>query len=384
MIQERRWEPCVYHRGSHAEQFLQQYLNQADRQVLLIAGAGFDPRSTRIAELIPAVAHPNTLAILLREERPNPDVELVKLAEGHRDELAKAFPQSQVHAVHVFASDNAAVGGRNSARLMQSLPLDAVTDIIVDISALSIGIAFPIIKHFSDLLTQDPQARQNLHVISCDSPGIDRTITSHPSDAVAPIHGFRAGWGLDEKSRAAILWMPQLSRGKRAVLGKIFQTLRNTQKDTVICPILPFPAANPRRSDELIEEFAEELQSTDPQIGWSVDVRDLVYADEKSPLDLYRTILRIDDARHRVFASVGGSQIILSPVGSKALSLGALMAALDRPFTILHVESIGYTRKREEFPPLSSADELVHIWLHGEAYESRNAKEKGMDNGRQK
>ncbi|HQU44562.1 MAG TPA: hypothetical protein PK867_17210 [Pirellulales bacterium] len=383
MIKKRIWDPCVYHRGVHAEQFLKQYLAQPDRQVLLIAGAGFDPRSTRIAGAFPAAARTKTLAILLREERPNPDATLVELAVGHRDELVKAFPQSHEHPVHVFASDNAVVGGRNSARLMQSLSLDRITDIIVDISALSIGVAFPIIKHFFDVLTQDSQRQRNLHVLSCDSPAVDRTITSHPSDAVAPIHGFRGGWGLDDKSRAAILWMPQLSRGKRAVLWRIFQTLRNTQKDTVICPILPFPATNPRRSDELIEEFAEELLSTDPQIAWSVDVRDLVYADEKNPLDLYRSILRIDDARHRVFESVGGSQIILSPVGSKALSLGALMAALDRPFTILHVESIGYTLEKEGAPAVSSSDELVHIWLHGEAYEDRNVKEIGTDNEEQ-
>jgi hypothetical protein len=106
-----------------------------------------------------------------------------------------------------------------------------------------------------------------------------------------------------------------------------------------------------------------------------VDVRDLVYADEKSPLDLYRTILRIDDARRRVFESVGGSQIILSPIGSKALSLGALMAALDRDFTILHVEAIGYTLDALRADAVTSTAELVHIWLHGDAYGTQAGKE---------
>ena len=81
MIKKRIWDPCVYHRGDHAEQFLKQYLSQPDRKVLLIAGAGFDPRSTRIADAFPAVARTRTLAIFLREERPNPDAGLVELAE---------------------------------------------------------------------------------------------------------------------------------------------------------------------------------------------------------------------------------------------------------------------------------------------------------------
>lgn len=370
MIRPRKWEPCIYHRGAHADSFMQEYLSQPDRRILLIAGAGFDPRSTRIATVFPEQARQNTRAILIREERPNPAALLVQRAIEHRDQLVAAFHEAQEYMIQVFASDNAAIGGRGGARLMQSLQLDSVTDIFIDISALSIGIAFPIIKHFVEVLPQNPQLVTNLHVISCDSPSIDGTITSAPSDAVAPIHGFRGGWGLDEKSRAAILWMPQLSHGKGAVLSRIFQMLQNVQPDTVVCPILPFPSSKPRRSDELIEEFAEQLQG-----AWSVDVRDLVYADEKSPLDLYRTILRIDDARRRVFESVGGSQIILSPLGSKALSLGALMAALDRDFTILHVESIGYTLDEGQAAVESASEELVHIWLHGDAYGHLDAKE---------
>ncbi len=370
MTRVRRWEPCVYHRGTHADAFMKDYLAQPDRSILLIAGAGFDPRSTRVADTFPEKARKKTRAILIREERPNPDDILIKRAVKNRDALVAAFPQSEEHEIQIFASDNAVVGGRGSARLMRSIPLDGVTDIFVDISALSIGVAFPIIKHFHEVLKQNPQIQANLHVVSCDSPVIDGTITSAPSDAAAPIHGFRGGWGLDEKSKAAILWMPQLSRGKGVILERIFQMLRNVQPDTVVCPILPFPSSRPRRPDELIEEFAEELEG-----AWSVDVRDLVYADEKSPLDLYRTILRIDDARRRVFESVGGSQIILSPLGSKALSLGALMASLERDFTILHVESIGYIVSEGQTESIDTTEELVHIWLDGDAYGKTDAME---------
>lgn len=366
----RLWEPCVYHRGTHADAFLREYLAGKTRRVLLVTGAGFDPRSTRIIELIPPEGRANTQAILLREERRNPEKALLDRAIQNRDALMKAFPGAQEHFIQVFADDNAVIGGRSAARLMGSLSLDGITDIFVDISALSIGIAFPIIKHFMEVLCRPRAPVTNFHVLSCDSPAIDRTIRSRPSDRVAPILGFHGEWGLDTKSQAAILWMPQLSHGKGGVLRRIFQFLINDQPDTVVCPILPFPSSRPRLPDELLEEFANELQ-----VEWSVDVRDLVYADEKSPLDLYRTILRIDDARRRVFASVGGSQIVLSPIGSKALSLGALMAALERNFTILHVESIGYTMEEGHGPPPAGSEELVHIWLHGEAYGIKGAKE---------
>lgn len=367
---QRLWEPCIYHRAEHAEQFLREYLVEAGRSVLLIAGAGFDPRSIRLASLIPEAVRKSAQAILIREDRPNPAQELVQRAERHRDILRAAFPNAQERVVPIFARDNAIIGGREGVRLMNGQSLDGVTDIIIDMSALSIGVAFPIIKHFIERLRTEPQAAVNLHVVAYHHPPIDEAVSSNPSDTVGPIHGFRGGLGLDEKSTAAMLWMPQLGRGKRPVLNRIFQMLRNVQKDAVVCPILPFPSSRPRLPDELIEEFAEELQTS-----WSVDVRDLVYADEKSPLDLYRTILSIDDARRRVFESVGGSQIILSPIGSKALSLGALMAALERNFTILYVEAIGYTLDASRADAVTSTAELVHIWLHGDAYGTHVGKE---------
>jgi hypothetical protein len=370
MTRVRRWDPCVYHRGDHANAFLREYLAQAGRQYLLVVGAGFDPRSVRIASAFPNDVKKDATVILIREDRPNPLQTLVERAKKNGEQLRNQFPKAGEHTIPIFARDNAVIGGRQGAKLMSAQKLDGITDIIVDMSALSIGVAFPIIKHFLTILAVPEHSKTNLHVLASHNSSIDDAITSMPSDAVAPIHGFRGGLGLDDKSRAAMLWMPQLSLSKRLVLNRIFQMLRNVQEDTVVCPILPFPSSRPRLCDELIEEFSQELQE-----AWSVDVRDLIYADEKSPLDLYRTILTIDDARKRVFASVGGSQIVLSPLGSKALSLGALMAALERDFTILYVESIGYTLNEEQADSATGSDELVHIWLHGDAYATQSAKE---------
>jgi hypothetical protein len=114
----------------------------------------------------------------------------------------------------------------------------------------------------------------------------------------------------------------------------------------------------------LIEDYGELFHPSE----WDVDSRDLIYAHEKSPVDLYRTILRIDDARQRVFAGTGGSQLILSPVGSKALALGMLMESLDRGFAVVLIESLVYNPAPLLDMKTIPRGELVHIWLHGEAY----------------
>jgi hypothetical protein len=363
-MRSARWDRCVYHLGKYTEEFFERYLSEPHRQVLLLGGAGFDPRSTAIAERLARHGSGRTHGYFLREERPRPEPTLVARAKENEKALLDLLPGSKVQRLDVFATDSAVVGGRTAIRLIDDLPIEGLTDIFVDFSALSIGVAFPIVRY---LLGRVEQSGQNLHLVITDEPVTDAAISSIEAEMADAVHGFKGGWGLADNSRAAVLWMPQLAKGGRAALERIRQRIQ----PHAFCPILPFPAANPRLPDELIEHYGDEFENS-----WHVDARDVVYASERGPLDLYRTILRMDDSRKRVFAEIGGSQIVLSPLGSKALAVGALMAALERDFTIMYVEALGYS---VNFAKLDAAratqpTELVHVWLHGEAYplHSRN------------
>jgi hypothetical protein len=134
-----------------------------------------------------------------------------------------------------------------------------------------------------------------------------------------------------------------------------------------VCPILPFPAADPRLPDLLVNEYRDLLTA------WQVDFQNCFYAAEHDPLDLYRTIRRIERTRHRVFAEGNGSLITVSPTGSKILSVGALLASLEKDLPVLLIESVGYEVHLPAFE--QSVDELraqnlVHVWIAGEAYRS--------------
>jgi len=98
----------------------------------------------------------------------------------------------------------------------------------------------------------------------------------------------------------------------------------------------------------------------------------LILADESNPLDLYRTLIKVDDQRSRIFERVGGSIQILSPMGSRLLSIGALMAALDRNLPVVYVESIGYSIDESAADQFSETEpHFVHVWLEGDAYPPR-------------
>ena len=131
-----------------------------------------------------------------------------------------------------------------------------------------------------------------------------------------------------------------------------------------VCPIVPFPGHNPRSPDNLIFEFREALEK------WRTDWRNLLYAAESDALDAYRTICSIHSSRSRIFAGLGGSTIVLSPVGNKMLAVGAMLAAMENNLPVALVESLGYD---EEVLTTSrhsqNAHEFKHLWLSGEAYE---------------
>jgi hypothetical protein len=238
---------------------------------------------------------------------------------------------------------------------VQSLPLDTYSDVILDCSALSRGVTFPVARFLLDRVTH-----ANIHVVTADEPATDDAITPVMAEKASYLIGFRGPGTTGIGPEPARLWLPQLVRGQRRAFDLIYETV----KPHDVCPILPFPCRDPALPDRLLEDFRLELELT-----WKVDARSIVYAHESDPIDLYRSILRLHHARNRIFAGTRGSEIILSPLGSKLLSLGAMLAAIEYDFPVVYVEAVEY---KVNFGDLESSrmstGPLVHLWLSGEVY----------------
>lgn len=343
---------------------MEDYFSDSARKVLLIAGAGFDPRSTAVARLLGPVLGSRLNGVLIREERPEPEPILVNYAEEQLGILRGVMPNASVHKISVFDTDGTAtaarhvVGGRYAVALIGVLSVEGVTDVIVDFSALSVGTSFPLTRALLEQLDRAGGV-VNLHAMVTASPITDDRIDPQPSTFVGPVHGFQGRWGIDATARAAKLWLPQLRLGQSKMLEDLYMLIR---PDDVV-PVFPFPARDPRHGDRLIEHYARELENE-----WAVDPRNIIYAAEGDPLDFYRSVLRVDDARKPVFDGTIGSLMILSPLGSKVLALGAMLAAIDRDLPVMYVEALGY-RTQFDSPVIYEDADFVHVWLSGEAYE---------------
>ncbi len=352
------WTNCIANFDAAVEEFVPDYFGDETRKVLLVGAAGFDPRSRKIAGLLAGTLGQRLSAYFIRENRPGPSGPLLEKANANEAALKLLVPNSQVFQVDVFADDGAPVAGSRIVSILQKHPIpDDVTDVILDLSALSIGIGFPAAL----MLLQDCEAAANrtFHLMIVSNPEMDDKIGSIPSNRPSPVKGFAPNVGAADLEIAQI-WIPQLARGRTGTLTQIGADIGKCYK---ICPLLPFPARNPRRADDLLSEYQNELLNE-----WEIDPRDIVYASEKNPLDCYRTLSTLKKRFDRTMEGTYEPRMVLSPVGSKVLAAGALMAAIEHGMSVRYLETESYDFKEPTEAPDSSPDMIVHLILSGPLY----------------
>jgi len=359
-MNQMRWDEGVSHLGSDVIDFFTHLLGQSSRSVLYIAGAGFDPRATHLAVRI-STTPANRKGIFIREERPDPAQALVDRAEANEQVLLNAYPNHERLRIDVFDHEHAVVGGNEAVKRFRELlgargALDEFTDIIVDVSALSLGIGFPIVGLLYDLLKE--RTRPNLHIVAATGgPETEAAIIAELAEDFQNPFGFK---GQRATGEAVRLWIPQLTRTRQHAFATLFQELQ--PKET--CPIFPFPAKDARSVEALLDTYAADLTE-----DWLVDTRHMLLAAEDDPLDLYRTISKIHLARQDVYRLADQpAETVLSPLGSKAMAIGALLAALEHELQVAYVET-----RRFELPPGGFSDTVdeprfVHVWVLGEVY----------------
>lgn len=295
--------------------------------------------------------------LFLVEERPEVSDILKTVADRNKAELESILngQSKRFENVRIVAEDTANVAGRSAARVCAAA-MEGYSDVFIDASSMSRGVCFPIVRQAYLLATKLRQLNAHLLVAGRNIVSVQATAMSN--DAPHYVHGFQADMNLDHVNDAIKLWIPQLTKGAGASLGRIFSALNPDET----CPILPFPAHNPRKGDMLMREYQLPLLDI-----WDVNLQDVIYAHESDPTDVCETITRIHLSRQEAFenSTTRLARTILSPSGSRIGSVGMLLAALQLDLPIIYEESIGYTSSLSSVPSLArnAPDHAWHIWL---------------------
>ena len=369
-----RWLSYVLRGGSDFESFWRSYLISKSRDLLFVVGRGFDPRMANAVGTVLSMGGTGLRHCLLveyDEGEASPsraqDDSLVANVNAVEVLFAKSGGLT-IRQIRMWSDDGRRrVGSRGAAEVFASSnDIARYSDILVDISALPRSLYMPMLAKLLYLIDQlNGNGRPNLHVLVDDNPDLDQLITAEGlNDDASYLHGFESGIEQEATADAPKVWMPILGEGKIGHFERIYDLIVPDE----IAPILPFPCANPRRTDDLILEYRTYLFDR-----LRIEPTNFIYVPEQNPFGVYREILAAIKHYTDALGALGGCKIVISALSSKLLSLGALLAAYDLkqadyPVGIAHVHADGYSMQSEALPQTSAKD-LFEVWLAGEPYD---------------
>lgn len=323
-----------------------------------ICGVGFDPRALQALEhCISRIGQVDLRPIHLPPQSGDRRAaQGTTLNQDKLKVLAEGKPVTDMTLPMV--SDRRNQGAKVIRELISAASLDEANHIVLDISSLPTAIYFPILR---GLLERPAIAanRASLQVIGVENPRIDAMIVSQGSDAPSYLPGFR---GPTEGDRPPTqIWAPVVGLGESVQMRAINADLAPDE----ICPVLPFPATDPRRADDLVRQHRELLFQT-----FNIDPRNLIYANEANPFDLYRTLLELHERYSDALQPLKGARLVLSSHASKMLSLGVLLAATEADLPVIHAPAAGYVLSGDLPAGITSDNNVTAIWLTGPPYVS--------------
>jgi hypothetical protein len=368
------WNSHILWKDTQARETLCSVVCGETKSITLIIGEGFDPRMTDCLKLIRAfplvalevyclqIGRAKSEGIETLQGRVDANVVKVREVLGVDQRLTfidTRFEDDDRNSTAPASSDKA-------IEFARGLDISGSSSVVVDISALTQGLYFPILEVFISQRREEFDERGvSLYVFVSENAELDGKISAlELQEDAYLVPPFRSALTGTDDLRP-IIWFPVLGEGEKEQIDRI-QKLLPARVELEICPVLPMPSAEPRRADDLIREYEYILQDT-----WSVDSRSFIYSAEQNPFHLFSQLTRAADRYREALEPIGGCRAVISSHSSKLLSLGALLAASElnrRDFDIglANVDATRYELQLEVIDQSHSTYFLVP--LLGEVY----------------
>lgn len=338
----------------------------AEKRSMYVLGVGFDPRCLVGLQRYLATCTASDPPIVGVIELPPPSSSSDPAARAFAEDNRAAFDQL-VQGIEVRSISYPQVHSRINAGPLVARALTApsfvsnIGHIAIDISSLPSSLYFSAIA--AVLTSVDRGVHdfpRDVQVVACENPDIDTAIIELGVSEASVVGGFRGTLELASEATGTIIWAPVIGELARPALTAIHSFLDPGD----VCPVLPFPARHPRRADNLMLEHQVELLD-----AFRVTPGNLIYADERNPFDLYRTLSRLQNEYRHALQPLAPTTVALSTHSSKLLSLGALLAAYEHELPIVAAPATDYQLADVNFTSLATGNRLTCAWLTGDPYE---------------
>lgn len=371
-----RWNPHIMFDNDNIDSFWNEYFKTNDK-VLFVLGKGFDIRmNLTLDRLLKHSSKIEITCILIEfnEGKHSSSHEYQHLIDTNLIEFKKLTENINVinKQINIWSKSGKSrriVGDRNAANIFKNYSdISEYRDIIVDISSLPRGIYFSLIGKILSLIDTKPNELHNLFVSVAENVTLDSYIKETAiEDDLSYLHGFGGEIELESEKDKPLIWFPILGEGKLSHISKGADKIADDKNRLYeICPILPFPSKNPRRSDSLLIEYHSLLFDS-----LDIEAQNIMYVTERDPFQAYIELSTAIRNYKTSLDIIGGCKIAISTFSSKLLSIGSLLVAYENQgfVGIMNVNSGGYEINEEKNIHKSNLDsELFVTWLTGNPY----------------
>ena len=314
--------------GPNFKHFWNDYLT-GDRRVKYVMGLGFDPRTVDcLTEIRKCAKFENVdYTVIEYNDAGSLNQKLKHDLKNNEESLEVLVPKTEWNTTTINTADatkDMSVAASNSVRLDD---LEDYTDLVLDINAMPINIYFPIVRKIMSWIDADKkqsqgEGRPNLHLVVSENPALDDAIRGRaPDDTITYVHGFATRLLSQANSELPRVLIPLLGKGREKQLDRIYRQMEGLVE---FCPCFPMPSADPYRSRDLLVEHRKLLADS-----MGVNSKDYIYCHESDPFDVCRKIYETARLYYELFKPLGGCKIVISPMSSKLMCVGALLAACE-------------------------------------------------------
>ena len=295
---------------------IKEYYSLNRLKTLYVLNSGFDPRMCEsIVKLQSCISEMDILLFKYEEGYHSSSEQysnLVKnnlqILEGLKCNINKLDVKSNVNLLPLFKK------AFNFSQLSSEYGR-----IVIDISSMPQSIFINLINYM--IRENEKQGTIKLDIITCENSELDDAIVpTGLSDYAKPLIGFDTfSSDLESDENPIAVLIPLLGKSCREELEKLYSTFSPIE----ICPVLPFPSKNPRRSDEILSVLGKNLFES-----FSVETSNIVYVAEQNVFDVYIKLFNTIKHYQKVLAMIGNPRFYISIGSSKLIGLGALLANL--------------------------------------------------------
>jgi len=330
------WDDVLFLEG---KQKIQNHFNAVDK-VIFVLGKGFDQRTCRMLETLKDIISDMEVCLVdYNDDTMQTNQENEVLSRDNYSRIREICHDKRLleYQVPQYNGNNILKISESVKGVFNRVLLHKYTHLLIDVSAMPQSVGFSIIKRILDIKS----GFQKLFILVCENSEYDENIKPIVADDSAEyLPGFNT-FSMDLVAEEDdVVWFPVLGKYEE----KGFKIMADFLKATEICPIVPFPAKDIRKSEDILRTYGSILFDQ-----YAIDKRNVIYVPEYYPKLIYKKLY--DTVCYYEKALILGNnrtiKFVFSSQTSKLIDIGILLTIIklikeEKKAGIVVVENRGY------------------------------------------